>query len=508
VLSTKTLTATISFSSIANLNVLGGQSGNVFDVLATGSGTPLMVNAGQGNDTVNVGSAGNAVDGIQGPLAINGGGGVDTLNYNDQGATATVAWSYTITSNSLQRNNLPMVMYSGMTTLNISLASALPSYIVPEVESTAAGTTYNIFGGPGENEYFIGDNQDTLNGIAGPVFLHSAGDGQGNDNLLFLFDSNNQNSESFLLGAGASAESGLVQRSSAAGGLPDMAPISFAGINGYAILEAGPAASVNIVSVSPSLLETILAGNGDVVTIGSQAPALGGNLVNIAGDVGIQSYSGQSPPSVVIDDSSDTTSRTADLSSLSYAYEISGLGNSSSGRGRFLFTVSPAAPVSIYAGAGNDTFRFEDFTLAPALTLAGGSGTNTLDYSAYAGPVTVDLAKGTATGLAGFSNFQNVIGNGNTQILADVQASILTAVPSSSSSKDHLAIPGSTNPAALERIMRDWAQSVDIETRMTGVQQIFDFLDDSGYKLDLSTLISDGLANAINPGPAGNWIIP
>jgi hypothetical protein len=529
VLSTRTLTATINFSNVSNLGVLGGQTGNTFDVLASGPSTPLTINAGLGNDVANVGSAANTIDTIQGLVTISGGGGTDTLNYNDQGATVSGPWTYTFTSQSLERNSLPVVSYSGMATVNISLAVAPPSYIVPELVSTVQGTTYNVFGGSGENEYFIGDNQDTLNEIAGPIFLHASGDGPGNDNLLFFFDNFNPNSESFLLSAGAGSESGEVQRFNPVSSAPDMAPVNFDGMNGYAILEVGQSANVNIVSVAPALLETIVAGTGDTVTVGSQAPALGGTLANIVGDVGVEAYVGQSPPNVVIDDSGDTATgpRTVDLHSLSYAYEIDGLGNGSNGRGRIFLTVTPTTPVSIDAGAADDTFHFEDFTMAPALTINGGGGSNTLDYSGYSGDVTVDLALGTATGLAGFSNFQNVIGsNGNSLIVGDANADVLTGGTGrniiiggagldtiTGGAGDNVLIGGATsydtlNLPALEQIMQEWLQPSDIATRMSAIQNGTDLLLNTGIQLDSSTLIPDGQANVINPGPGGNWIVP
>jgi Ca2+-binding RTX toxin-like protein len=82
----------------------------------------------------------------------------------------------------------------------------------------------------------------------------------------------------------------------------------------------------------------------------------------------------------------------------------------------------------LQGGSGNDTFKFTDpspFLLpivGPASingSINGGGGTNTLDYSALAGPVTVNLATHAASRIragnaGGFSNIQTVIGTGST----------------------------------------------------------------------------------------------
>ena len=60
--------------------------------------------------------------------------------------------------------------------------------------------------------------------------------------------------------------------------------------------------------------------------------------------------------------------------------------------------------------AGDDTFKF--FSGGTATHIDGGGGTNTLDYSALAGPVTVDFQNDTASLISGsFANIQNVVGS-------------------------------------------------------------------------------------------------
>ncbi len=67
---------------------------------------------------------------------------------------------------------------------------------------------------------------------------------------------------------------------------------------------------------------------------------------------------------------------------------------------------------SVLGGLGDDVFQFGAGVsfAASSGTLDGGDGSDTLDYSLYTSAVTVDLSLGTATGMAGVSQFENVIG--------------------------------------------------------------------------------------------------
>ena len=65
---------------------------------------------------------------------------------------------------------------------------------------------------------------------------------------------------------------------------------------------------------------------------------------------------------------------------------------------------------TLIGGSGNDIFNMN----APATAnLDGGGGSNTLDYSSYGSPVTLDLGAGTVTGLTGtFTNIRAFVGGG------------------------------------------------------------------------------------------------
>ncbi|MFO7964214.1 MAG: LEPR-XLL domain-containing protein [Desulfobacterales bacterium] len=81
---------------------------------------------------------------------------------------------------------------------------------------------------------------------------------------------------------------------------------------------------------------------------------------------------------------------------------------------------------AVEGGSGDNRFVFEEGGSIDGTIDGGTGGTNTLDYSAYTSPVTVDLSAGTATGTLGISHFVNVTGgSGNDAISGDANANVL-----------------------------------------------------------------------------------
>jgi Ca2+-binding RTX toxin-like protein len=72
---------------------------------------------------------------------------------------------------------------------------------------------------------------------------------------------------------------------------------------------------------------------------------------------------------------------------------------------------------NLVGGTGSDTFKFRD-GMGITCALNGGSGTDTLNYSAYTIGVTVNLRTGTATGVAGgVRDIENVTGGAGNDTL-------------------------------------------------------------------------------------------
>src|SRR5262249_42108936 len=128
---------------------------------------------------------------------------------------------------------------------------------------------------------------------------------------------------------------------------------------------------------------TINAGAGnDQVTILSTAP---GKPVTVNGEDGSDTLAGPN------------STNTRSISSLSG-------GNIFNSSGALVFS----SIENVTGGSGTDRFAFHSPGNISG-TVNGGAGSNILDYSAaptFTGPITVNLAAGTATGTGGFSNIQ------------------------------------------------------------------------------------------------------
>ncbi len=89
---------------------------------------------------------------------------------------------------------------------------------------------------------------------------------------------------------------------------------------------------------------------------------------------------------------------------VSNTFNITGL-NSGNLNSTFAFTSFE----NLTGGTANDTFNFANGQGITGV-INGGTGSNTLNYTAYTTPVNVNLATNTATGTGGFSNIQSAIG--------------------------------------------------------------------------------------------------
>ena len=135
-------------------------------------------------------------------------------------------------------------------------------------------------------------------------------------------------------------------------------------------------------------------GSGDVVT------GLGGTdtmtFAGLAADLNVTLDAG----GFTVSDGINSVSNTG--------YQIENL---VTGSGNDTFTFNAPASINLNSGAGNDTFRF---TSGSSLTgnLDGGSGTNTLDYSAFGRAIVANLDAHTITGITGtISNINALTGS-------------------------------------------------------------------------------------------------
>jgi Ca2+-binding RTX toxin-like protein len=168
-------TITVLGPIVANqVTVHGTDENDTVIIGVVDAGSPMTVNAGDGDDTVNVGTpAPGTVDGISGNLTIHGGNGVDILNIEDTGDANSNTGTLTATT----ITGLDMggtVTYDSFATLNVGLGSAADVFTIA---GTHTGAT-NVHGNNGGDVF-------NIRAISGPTTV----DG-GNDSETFNVGSN------------------------------------------------------------------------------------------------------------------------------------------------------------------------------------------------------------------------------------------------------------------------------------------------------------------------------
>ncbi len=298
-------------------------------------------------------------------------------------------------------------------------------------------------------------------------------------------------------------------------------------------------AGYNLVSVQGTNgpLSVVGGGYDDVVSVGSN-----GSVQGIQGAVTVTN-----PPSytaLTIDDSADAAAHSATLTNAG----ITGLAPATinyqqndlaaltvyGGAGGNTFTLAGVpyngmVTTTLHAGAGNDTVKFGGI-LSGRLSLDGGAGSNTLDYSGYAGSVTVDLPLGVATGVSdSMSDFQNVIGGqgnslivgsgangvlaggaGRNLIIAGGQGTSADQARLTGGGGDNLLIGGTTsydrNLSALNALFAEWTR-----TDETVAQRVAHLRYGGGFNgshvLNSSTISEGSAQDTLTGGTGADWFL-
>jgi hypothetical protein len=391
------------YDHIAGLTVMGGSSGNIYDVVSTTAGMMTTIDGGSGDDTFSVSSSGSTLDPIAGPVTLDGQGGNNQLTVSDAGNSSNEwyeVYASTITRATGSDPSTPTqtINYSNFATVNLYGGSGQDGMAA---ESTTAGTTTNIDTNSGINydELFVSNNSDTMDDIQGPVNFHG-----NHDDLLFLVDDLNTTGHTYTLDTSMTQRDGI-------------APISYSGVNEL-VLEAGdnpytpPSPdTVNVYGTPANALTVVAVGTGDTVIVGRPVDTGGRTMQDIQGTFRVQSISTEAA-NVVYDDSGDTNTaaRTVSFEGVPYEgitdYEVDGLAPTTIQLG-----VGTGSSISFVGSAADETFAVQALPQRVNISLNGGGGYNVLDYSSFTGgDVSVDLSAGTATGFSnGISNIQNYI---------------------------------------------------------------------------------------------------
>jgi hypothetical protein len=489
----------------------GGAPGGLLTMLNSGSGNgstvnvrattgPLAINLQNTLSTVNIGSTAHNLANLAGLVAIHGQGGT-ALNLNDQSTTSRQ--QYNILDSRIDwapygATLATHVQYDGLTNLTLNGASGPGNSL--GVSRTAAGTTTVVNGNGGSDSFLVWeDGPGILDGMRGPLQMHS----QGASNTLELYDGGNTTGHTYRLSAVEATN--RLERFDGQGN-PDLAPITWDGQGSETLYTPSQTANViNVVGNSPRIVTQFTANASDTVNIGQ------GDLSAVQGEVIVTAGGAVQ---VNVDDSGDPTPRQATFHTDYVFPYLTGLAP-----GSIYFNLDPAASVSVKGGSGGNVFRM-DGAASFALSINGGTGADTLDYSAYTGNVIVDLQAGFATGIAGglSGNFVSVhgansSGDGLYNLLIGTGGNVLTggtgrrnilvaggtASTLNGGTQDDLLIGGTATydtEAGLvlwQAIAAYWAGTDDYNTRVTNVET-----GNGVPLLDATTVTGNGGGNTMN----------
>jgi hypothetical protein len=256
----------LTYSNTHELTYNGGDGVNTFTVSSTHANTPVFINAGAGNDVLNVGT-GN-LNSLASRVTFNGQTGLDTITIND--TTGSTGRNYTVTSSQVNRADFGGLTYSNSTGLTLDAAGGNDSFTVA---STAATTPVTINGGAGNDSLslsqfllglpplfpsFFGD----LNNLPGAVTFNG---GTGTDTIT-LHDANGTTGRTYTLA------SNLVNRSGFGG-------VTHSSVEGVTLNAAGGSDTFNVNSTS-STTPLTLNGNAGNDQFNINAPPLATINVN------------------------------------------------------------------------------------------------------------------------------------------------------------------------------------------------------------------------------------
>jgi hypothetical protein len=384
--------------------VMGGAGGNTVTITGTIAGMSTILHTGAGLNSITTNGTGNSLQAIQGPVTLDGAGGTNTLTFDDQ-STTTLEY-YNLTADELTRADahsvpdMAPISLAGLKAITLNVSSGGS---VVAVLGSSAGSTVSVNGTAGGLDVF--EVNPDFSSYLGPVFLS----GQPTD-YAYYDDYFNANQQTYTVRTDPAFPQSLVLEST------DAAPIRFDDLSQvvfYLPLVGGSTINVNGL---PAQTFLNMAVSSDTVTLGSIAPNLGGTLANIMGPVAVASYSPSDAVRLVLDDSgnADVTPKNVMLTPrngrFDYGDHIEGFAPNT-----VYWNLGANAAIALRGGAADESFALVGTTSAAAISIDGGGGVNTLDYSGYAGPTSGLMSWYTAEG-----NANDAVGGNNGIAVAGV----------------------------------------------------------------------------------------
>ena len=195
---------TYFYNQTETINVNGGNGANeTYVVQGTRAGTHVLINAGDGSDTIALGGVfgvPGTLDEIDGAVTFNGGGGFDVVDFMD--VDTTLAQTWTVDATSITRTNVPTMNYGTVELVRINGGAGIETF---NVNATPPGTQFVLNGNGALDRFNVNetasDSDAIINGGLGFDFVNVNADGAGTARARFV---STQDLASLDIGGGGS----------------------------------------------------------------------------------------------------------------------------------------------------------------------------------------------------------------------------------------------------------------------------------------------------------------
>jgi hypothetical protein len=554
----------VNYSAISSLNFDAGDNGdtNTIKVTGTPGGVPVSVQTGEGTANLSVSD----LDDIQGPLTFDWSQGFDSLLISDPVAAETA--TYQVLPDKITRTGSATIQFDDngdpLTSMLISAGGLYAAQV--DVPNTINPTPLTLILGSAGDTVLVSHDQQDLDTIKGALTINGT-----SSTVVRLFDQNGPQGRSYTLDTGSLHFNGS---------LPAIAFKSLGKLD----LEAASNSYVTAQGTAAGTSVVLDLGQGtNYVEVGSVQE----QLASIAGPLTVNGQSGLDTLTLVDSGTSSLVTYNFDINSVAWStssssgfvqysdlktvalsgtddsgtYDLqdvnpktqlsvsaSGVNNTLQGDYKLIGPVNEVWSIvaddvaslfgsatfynvaNLVGGPATDVFAFEpDAMLTGKIT--GGGGSDWLDYSAYNHPVSVNLAKHTATAvMGGIAGIENVRGSasGNT-LTGDSQGNILIGGAGSDAIRGGagasiligdagtdsvtagrggtILIGGTTsydsgslaNDLALESLLTEWQPKRPYKAR---IKQIMTGANSLVWKV---TVHDDGSANKLKGGAGQDW---
>jgi hypothetical protein len=470
------IAGTTSAAAGDTITVLANNLPTNFLVQSTLAGAPLTLTAGTGATSFQVGDATNSLDNLLSPVTLIGNGTSSPLIVNDTAATTAQAddiytdhLDHGLSGGALGNP----IYYSDLTGITFYAGTGGDTGNGIAVHGSAASAPVAVFGQAGVAQTEFVASTIGTSGPApflSPVMFHGAG----SPDFAVYLDNGSSTSTYTLTMDPALATRQLVQQTG-------QSMVSFDGVV-EVIVYTSPAGgnAVNVRGVAQGVEANLGTETGDVVTVGSIAPQLGGTLGDIRGAVLFSG--GTHTGTMIVDDSADTQGRAASIDPpppndpFSPWSGLSGLTPNSTFTESINWWLGDGSQVTLLGGSGGNSFVIHGSIPNVALTIYAGTGNNLL----IAGLTAANLVGGPDPN----NPFDNTIPAGN-----------------------NILIGGTTdydyNADAISAIMAELSQATDA----TFDSVVSDLASGANGlpALNASTVHANGLANQLTGGANRNW---